>query len=56
MLLSTYLERGLRAERDDIDQYLEEFENALEKVGMDKSGREHTRNKLFISKFADLCK
>ena len=53
--LPTYLERGLRAEKDDIDQYLDEYEKALERVEMEKNVREQTRNELLISKFAELC-
>ena len=55
MSLRTYLERGLRAEKDTIDQFLAEFEKNADREEMDASTRKQVRSVLLISKFADLC-
>ena len=55
MSLPTYLERGLREEKDTIDQFLADFEKAVDRVEMEASIREQPRSELLISKFADLC-
>ena len=47
MSLPTYLERGLREEKDTIDQFLAEFEKK-------PSTNEQARSKLLNSKFANL--
>ena len=54
MSLPTYLERGLREEKDTIDQFLAEFEKTIDRVQMEASTREQARSELLISKFADL--
>ena len=52
MLLPTYLERGLREEKDAIDQFLADFEKAVDRVEMEASRREQAISRLLISKGA----
>ena len=56
MSLPTYLERGLRAEKDTIDQLLAELvEKNADREEMEASTRKQVRSELLISKYADLC-